>query len=100
MRNELRQSDTLARYGGNSFGIIMPETPLVGGLHAAQRLREAVGGLSIVYGGDSISFTMSFGVASVLPEQKVSKDDLIKMAEDALVLAKQSGKNQCFAHKL
>ena len=100
LRNELRQSDYLARYGGNAFGIIMPETPLVGGLHAAQRLKEAVGGLSIVYGGDSISFTMSFGVASVLPDQEVSKDDLVKMAEDALVLAKQSGKNQCFAHKL
>ena len=100
LRNELRQSDNLARYGGNAFGIIMPETPLVGGLHAAQRLRGAIAGLNIVFGGDKISFTMSFGVASLLPDQEVSKDNLIKMAEDALVLAKQSGKNQCFAHKL
>lgn len=98
--NELRQSDYLARYGGNAFGIILPETPLVGGLHAAQRLRDAIGGLSIVFRGFKISFTMSFGVASILPNQEVSKDELIKMAEDALVLAKQSGKNQCFAHKM
>ena len=100
LRNELRQSDFLARYGGNAFAICMPETPLVGGLHAAQRLREAIAGLKIVFGGDKISFTTSFGVASVLPDQEVAKDDLIKMAEDALSLAKQSGKNQCFAHKL
>ena len=100
LRNELRQSDCLAHYGGNAFGIIMPETPLVGGLHAAQRLREAIGGLTIVFGGDNISLTMSFGVASILPDQEVAKDELIKMAENALVLAKQSGKNQCFAHKL
>ena len=100
LQNELRQSDYIARYGGNAFGMIMPETPLVGGLHAAQRLREAIAGLSIVFGGNKISFTMSFGAASLLPDQEVSKDDLIKMAEDALVLAKQSGKNQCFAHKL
>lgn len=100
LRNQLRQSDYLARYGGNAFGFIMPETPLVGGLHAAQRLRGAIGGMNIVFGGDKISFTMSFGIASLLPDQEVSKDTLIKMAEDALVLAKQSGKNQCFAHKL
>ena len=100
LRNELRQSDYHARYGGDAFGIIMPETPLVGGLHAAQRLRNAIANLNIVYGGDKISLTMSFGVASLLPEQDVSKDDFIKMADDALDLAKKSGKNQCFAHKI
>jgi diguanylate cyclase (GGDEF)-like protein len=100
LRNELRQSDYIARYGGNAFGIIMPETPLVGGLHAARRLRETTGGLNIVFGGAKISITMSFGIASVLAGQDVSKDDFIKMAEEALVLAKQNGKNQCFAHKV
>lgn len=56
--------------------------------------------MNIVFGGNTITLTMSLGVASLLPDQKVSKDDLIKMAEDALVLAKKSGKNQCFAHKI
>ena len=100
LRKELRQSDYPARYGGNAFGIILPETPLVGGLHAARRLREATGGMNIVFGGEQIAFTMSFGVASVLPDQEVAKDEFIRMAEEALTLAKQNGKNQCFAHKL
>jgi len=52
-----------------------------------------------VYNEKTISFTLSFGVASLLPDQEVSMDEVIKMAEKALCLAKANGKNQCCAVK-
>jgi diguanylate cyclase (GGDEF)-like protein len=99
LKKQLRQSDSVARYGGNAFGIIMPETPIEGGLQAAQRLRKEICAMDVVFKNNTIPFTMSFGVAALLPEQEVAKDGFIKMADDALILAKKSGKNQCFATK-
>jgi diguanylate cyclase (GGDEF)-like protein len=99
LRKELRQSDHIARYGGDEFGIILPETSSEGGLKAAERLSKAIRALNIVYNKKTISCTLSFGVASLLPDQEVSKDGFIKMAEKALSLAKANGKNQCFAVK-
>jgi len=52
-----------------------------------------------VYENKTCSFTLSFGVASMLPDQDVSKDEFIKMADQALSHAKASGKNQCCAVK-
>ena len=97
LRKELRQSDHIARYGGDEFGIILPETSPQGGLQAAERLRKAISALKIVYNKKTISCTLSFGVASLLPDQDVSKYGLIKMADKALSLAKANGKNQCLA---
>ena len=96
---ELRQSDHIARYGGDEFGIILPETPAEGGLQAAERLKEAISSMKSSYQNKALSFAMSFGVATLLPDQEVSKDKFIKMADKALSLAKAQGKNQCFAVK-
>jgi PleD family two-component response regulator len=68
-------------------------------LKAAKRLSNAISDLNIVYSKKTITCTLSFGVASLLPDQDVSKDGFIKMAEKALSLAKANGKNQCFAVK-
>ena len=99
LRKELRQSDHIARYGGDEFGIILPETPLEGGLRVAERLKKAIGSMNAVYNNKTLSFTLSFGVASLLPDQEVSMDEVIKMADKALALAKVNGKNQCCAVK-
>lgn len=99
LRKELRQSDHIARYGGDEFGIILPETPLKGGLRVAERLKKAMGSMDVVYNNQPLSFTLSFGLASLLPDQDVSMDEFIKMADKALSLAKANGKNQCCAVK-
>jgi len=99
LKKELRQSDHIARYGSDEFGIILPETPLKGGLQAAERLKEAISSMNANYENKTLSVSLSFGVASLLPEQEVSKDKFIKMADKALLLAKANGKNQCFAVK-
>jgi diguanylate cyclase (GGDEF)-like protein len=99
LRKELRQSDHIARYGGDEFGIILPETPLEGGLRVAERLKEAIGSMQSVYKNKTFTFTLSFGLASLLPDQEVPMDGFIKMADKALSLAKANGKNQCCAVK-
>lgn len=99
LKKGLRQSDHIARYGGDEFGIILPETPLEGALKAAERLKGAISSLNANYENKTVSINLSFGVASLLPEQDVSKDGFIKMADKALTLAKANGKNQCFAVK-
>jgi diguanylate cyclase (GGDEF)-like protein len=99
LKKELRQSDHIARYSGEEFGIILPETALKGGLQAAERLKEAISSLKANYENNSLSLNLSLGVASLLPDQDVSKDEFIKMADKALSLAKANGKNQCFAVK-
>jgi PleD family two-component response regulator len=66
---------------------------------AAERLRNAISALKIVYNRKTISCTLSFGVASGLPDQEVSKDGFIRMADKALSLAKAHGKDQCYVVK-
>jgi diguanylate cyclase (GGDEF)-like protein len=99
LRKELRQSDHVARYGGDEFGLILPETGPEGGLQAAERLREAISSMNVVYNKKSIACSLSFGVASLLPDQDVTRNGFIKMAEKALSRAKAKGKNQCVAFK-
>jgi len=99
LKDQLRQSDHIARYSGDEFGIILTETSLKGGLRAAGRLKEAISSLNVNYENNSLSLNLSLGVASLLPDQDVSKDGFIKMADKALSLAKANGKNQCCAVK-
>jgi diguanylate cyclase (GGDEF)-like protein len=95
LQHSLRESDNVARYGGEEFAAILPETPLEGALQVAERLRETVGALEIVYEGKSIRLTMSFGVATMSPGGEITKKELIKQADGAMYRAKTSGRNLC-----
>jgi diguanylate cyclase (GGDEF)-like protein len=94
LQSELRESDLLARYGGEEFGLILPETNLESAFFVAERLRENVQKKKITYKDSSFTATMSFGVAS-LPDKKISSEEFIKLADDALYNAKRLGRNRC-----
>ncbi len=91
----LRESDMIARYGGEEFAILIAETPLEAALAAVQRLREGLSELQIDYEGYKLSITMSFGLASLSPGQDITKNNLIKQADEALYKAKREGRNKC-----
>jgi diguanylate cyclase (GGDEF)-like protein len=95
LKQELRQSDYVARYGGEEFAVILPETEINGGSQVAERIREAIDSLRINHEDNSIHVTMSFGIFSLHPGEKISLDELIKKADSALYQAKNQGKNQC-----
>jgi len=94
LKNELRDSDNIARYGGEEFVIILPETNTDDALKVSERLREKIKSIKMSYNGNSINVTMSFGVATLPNNQKVSSDKFIKMADEALYRAKGQGRNR------
>jgi diguanylate cyclase (GGDEF)-like protein len=93
MEGALRQSDVITRYGGEEFGIIMPETAIKDAFVVTERLRRTVEALKIEYEGETISVTLSFGIAS-MDSEDVGKENLVRSADAALYEAKRNGRNQ------
>jgi len=89
----LREVDVPARYGGDEFAIILPDTDLRDGVEVAERLRRAVAKHPILAAGTPIAITISLGVATRLPQSPLSSEEVIKMADQALLEAKRQGRN-------
>lgn len=92
-RLQIREVDILARYGGDEFTILLPETNSEQAFITAERIRKSVEGTHIKAGTASISVSLSLGVAEIIPAQDRSFEDLIRRADKALYQAKQQGKN-------
>jgi diguanylate cyclase (GGDEF)-like protein len=88
----LRKSDLIARYGGDEFIVMLPNTTEEGGVTVAQKLRSAV--LNARPGG--VMVTVSIGVAEDIMQEDIDQEFpmLIRRAEGNLVIAKSNGKNQ------
>ena len=90
---ELRYTDILARYGGDEFIVLLPETPSKGALEVAERIRDAVAGLPLELDGKKVASSVSIGIAS-LPQDGNSLDALVARADRAMYQAKQAGRNR------
>lgn len=90
----LRDSDLLGRYGGEEFGIILPDTGLAGAEEVAERICLAVADYPMLFNQQTIRATVSMGVAEFSPKQHFLHDDLIRCADMALYNAKRSGRNR------
>lgn len=91
-RQMFRNIDIVARYGGEEFSVLLPETPLDTAHDAAERLRETIASTVIYSQNNSISVTVSLGLAEIDNSQSVK--DLIDRADKALYTAKNSGRNK------
>src|SRR5687768_12378205 len=89
---ELRASDVPARYGGDEFIILLPETPVKGALDVAERIRKAISAAPLALEDKAIESSVSIGVAC-FPEDGRSLDTLAARADRALYQAKQRGRN-------
>jgi len=89
-----RGSDILARFGGEEFCLILPESGQEGALTFGERLRTAIADLRICYNEENknISLTASIGI-SVLNTSTESREALLKEADSALYFCKKNGKN-------
>lgn len=91
----LRKPDTIFRYGGEEFAILLPETPIDGGMIAAERMRQTL--MDHIFtspDGESTQITVSIGVTEFDYDGKQTLEDLIREADEALYQAKESGRNR------
>jgi diguanylate cyclase (GGDEF)-like protein len=86
-----RSHDTVSRYGGEEFGIILPETGIEKSTRVAERILDAVS--SNPYPPVAQNITISIGIAS-FPEHAKDREDLIQKADLALYHSKEKGKNR------
>ena len=88
----MRPQDTLARYGGEEFVILLPDTPLAQGIEAMTRLQRELTKRFFMAGTEKVMITFSAGVAQI--EDDETGPEAIKRADQAMYLAKRSGKNR------
>jgi len=93
IKSKLSGTDTLCRYGGEEFAVIMPGTPVERALEVAERLRKAIEEHTFYSDEKLISVTISLGV-SEYPAHAIIKQLLIETADAALYSAKHSGRNR------
>ena len=92
-RECMRPVDSVARYGGEEFVILMPDTSLDQGIQAMVRLQRALTKNFFLAEPDKkVLITFSAGVALMMPEE--TGEEAIKRADQAMYLAKRSGKNR------
>jgi len=93
----LRSVDIVARYGGDEFVIVLPQTPPGAAAQIAERMRKSVEHNTFLKKeGYALKLTASFGVASY-PESAKSKEDLIRLADDAMYRVKYQTRNAVYA---
>jgi diguanylate cyclase (GGDEF)-like protein len=93
IESELRHTDVLARYGGDEFIVLLPETTAERAIEVAQRIRQTVSASPLLFEGKRIETSVSIGLACY-PEDGRSIDAIQARADRAMYLAKEQGRNQ------
>jgi diguanylate cyclase (GGDEF)-like protein len=92
LSDAIRTVDLCARYGGEEIAVLLPQTVESGAAELAERLRAALETRPVVYDGEQIQVTASFGV-STYPAPVPYGDWLVLAADKALYKAKAAGRN-------
>jgi len=89
-----RAGDCVARFGGEEFVVLLPETDGPDALKIAQRIQHEVWSLSLPHAEMPLGIiTISLGVASIMPSNQYSPEELVRQADLALYRAKNAGRN-------
>ncbi|MDO6594169.1 diguanylate cyclase [Neptuniibacter sp. 1_MG-2023] len=91
-----RAEDSVYRYGGEEFAVILPESTLEGAKILAEKVRANIEALQIKHlnAGDKKIVTVSIGIASCKPSEDICPNDLIEQTDRALYKAKELGRNR------
>jgi diguanylate cyclase (GGDEF)-like protein len=93
IQEQLRSHDLVARFGGEEFAVVLPETELAGARRVAHKIREAVEAHPFTDGDRLFRVTISLGCA-LLHDIDRDPEDLIHRADDRLYKAKAAGRNR------
>jgi len=94
IQNQTRTVDVAARYGGEEFCMLLPDTDEVAANLIAERIRQGVEAMNIDYDGQTMSVTLSLGVARYDPDRDLTGKSVLDRADKAMYLSKQNGRNQ------
>ena len=93
IRGSARETDVVARFGGDEFALVLPDTGGEGAFAVGERIRERIAAQRFLAGsGLDVHLTASVGVAT-LPDVAASADELVQAADKAMYQVKDSGKN-------
>jgi diguanylate cyclase (GGDEF)-like protein len=90
-----RSSDSICRYGGEEFALIMPNTDVEKAIQVVNKIMKALADLRIKHDTSPTDdiVTMSYGIYSVIPGRDTSPESMIESADKALYVSKNSGRN-------
>jgi diguanylate cyclase (GGDEF)-like protein len=94
MQAGIRQYDSLGRYGGEEFLILFPGCSETESYALADRLRKQLSQTEMSVNDSPLRITASFGVTTALPGERWTEEALIRKADEALYIAKKSGRNR------
>jgi diguanylate cyclase (GGDEF)-like protein len=93
IKGGVRRLDTAARYGGDEFVVLLPETEPTGSYVLAEKIRQGVEDLGVAGPGFDIHTSISIG-AVAYPDDGLTADDLLISADRAMYVSKRQGKNR------
>jgi diguanylate cyclase (GGDEF)-like protein len=97
-----RATDLVCRYGGEEFGILLPNTSVSGAIHVAARIQTALRDSFLDQNACILKtpVTLSFGVSGIVPSQDLTSMQLVEAADKALYHAKEQGRNRIAVRSL
>ena len=93
IRQYVRTTDIVARYGGDEMAVILPETTKERAMDVADKLKRAVDGFNFNWGGKSLNVSISVGLATAPDPEFKESFDLVNASDRALYKAKKAGRN-------
>jgi len=100
LKSSVRKTDIVARYGGDEFGILLPETKKSMAMKVSEKIRREVERHPFCWGEQQLHITVSIGVAAALQEGVEDWNGLLNAADQALYRAKDGGRNNVMAFNL
>ena len=100
VKNSIRIGDLAARFGGEEFVVVLPNAGIEQALIVAEKIRLVVESYHFSDQGRQWPVTVSIGVSSYLSDQPVNASSLLQLADQALYLAKDGGRNRVESHTM